>query len=107
MERIIAGQFHTKNEADIVAASIAQFVDTGDYCVSSNAAPAGAAEQARPDGFMLSVRIGSPKSERVVLAALRKGRAADIEQAEGTWRDGAWADYNPLAAPQLVKGAIN
>ena len=31
-------------------------------------------------------------------ATLRAEGAADIEQAQGEWRDGDWADFNPVAA---------
>jgi hypothetical protein len=114
MERIIAGRFDTKGEADLAAAGIAEFIDKIDISVFDNkpavqneAVNTGGVPERRPAGVMLSVRIGSPKSERVVIAALRKARAADIEQAEGDWSEGAWTDFNPVTAPQLIKGAAN
>ena len=39
------------------------------------------------------------------IEALRAQGAADIEQAQGEWRDGDWADFNPVAAPRLVESA--
>jgi hypothetical protein len=179
MERIIAGRFHTKDEADAVRAVMEGFVDTGDICVFHNNPPgqhdalalggdesedpeakgadgiaaggalaaglaAGAAgalggpvvalaaagvgaysgallgaasglrdsaipglTERRPAGVMLSVRIASPKHERLVIHALRKGHASDIEQAQGTWSGGDWTDFDPVAAPQLVRSASN
>ena len=180
MERIIAGRFQTKGDADVVAALIAQYVDTADICIFHNNPPgqhdvfavggdededpgaegadksaastavaagltagavgalggpvvalaaaatgaylgslAGAmtglgnqddkprAPERRPGGVMLSVRIAKPVNEKRVIATLRAGRAADIEQAQGEWRDGDWVDFNPVAAPRLVESASN
>jgi S-formylglutathione hydrolase FrmB len=56
---------------------------------------------------MLSVRIANPASEKRVVAILRSKGAADVEQALGEWRDGDWTDFDPVAAPHLVKGAFN
>jgi hypothetical protein len=39
MERIIAGRFHTKDEADGVATLLAQYVDKDDICIFHNNAP--------------------------------------------------------------------
>ena len=60
------------------------------------------ASDRRPGGVMLSVRIATPVNEKRVIAALRAQGAADIERADGQWRDGDWTDFNPVAAPQLV-----
>ena len=65
------------------------------------------APERRPSGVMLSVRIANPLNEKRVIATLRAGGAADIEQAQGEWRDGDWADFNPVAAPRLVESASN
>jgi hypothetical protein len=37
-----------------------------------------------------------------VVDTLRRLGAHDIERAEGTWRDGDWVDFNPLAPAQLI-----
>jgi len=180
MERIIAGRFQTKGDADAAAALIAQYVDTADICIFHNnppgqhdtfavggdededpgaegagklaaatavaaglgagaigalggpvvalaAAAAGAytgslvgamnglgdrdykprAPERRPAGIMLSVHITGPAVERRVIATLRAHGAADIEQAQGEWRNGDWADFNPVAAPRLVEDEPN
>jgi hypothetical protein len=179
MERIIAGRFHSRDDADAVAATMTKFVDGADICVFHNNPPgqhdalgaggdededpdakgadasaaggalaaglaagalgalggpvvalaaagvgaysgsllgamnglgdnadAGATER-RPAGVMLSVRIASPEHERLVIHALRRGHASDIEEAQGTWSDGDWTDFNPVAMPQLVRGTSN
>jgi hypothetical protein len=54
---------------------------------------------------MMSVRIAKPANEERVIATLRAEGAADIEQAYGEWRDGDWTDFDPVAAPRLVKSA--
>ena len=180
MERIIAGRFKTKDDADAVAALMAQYVDSADICIFHNNPPgqhdaypvggdededpsaegadksaagtavvagfaagavgalggpvvalaaaatgaylgslAGAltglgpddgkphAPERRPGGVMLSVRIANPANEKRVIATLRAQGAADVEQAQGEWRDGDWADFNPVAAPRLVEFASN
>jgi hypothetical protein len=56
----------------------------------------------RPSGIILSVRIAMPMNEQRVIASLRAEGAEDIEQALGVWRDGAWTDFDPVAAPHLV-----
>lgn len=178
MERIIAGRFQTKVDADAVAATMAHFVAATDICIFHNNPPgqhdayavggdededpgargadtpaagtalaAGLAAGAvgalggpvvalasaatgaylgslagamtglvpeegkpvvvarRPGGIMLSVRIASPADEQRVIDALQAQGAADVEQAQGEWRDGDWADFDPVAAPRLVQRA--
>ena len=56
----------------------------------------------RPAGIMLSVRIADPANEERVIATLRAQGAADVEGAQGTWRDGDWTDFDPVAAPKLL-----
>ncbi|MEO8137324.1 MAG: hypothetical protein ABI831_25500 [Betaproteobacteria bacterium] len=57
----------------------------------------------RPGGIILSVRIAAPPNEKRVIATLRAQGAADVERADGRWRDGDWTDFNPLAVPRLVE----
>lgn len=57
----------------------------------------------RPGGVILSVRIADPVNEERVIATLRAEDAADIEQADGEWLNGDWVDFDPVAAPILVK----
>ena len=175
MERIIAGRFHSKGDADAVSALIAQYVDADDICIFQNNPPGqhdafvgGGDEYMDPDatgagkasawtalagglaggaigaaggpvvaiaaaatgamagamggamaglgdkngaphiterrvgGVMLSVRIAAPMNQERVIASLRAGGAADIEEASGEWLDGDWTDFDPVAAPRLV-----
>ena len=57
----------------------------------------------RPAGIMVAVRLeGGTASEDTTVAVLRNDGAVAIEQAEGVWRNGQWADFDPLAEPQLL-----
>ena len=181
MERIIAGRFKTKSDADAAAALMAPQVGSADICIFHNNPPgqhdaypvggdededpgastadssaagsalagglaagavgalggpvvalaaaatgaylgsmAGAmaglgpdedkkprAPDRRPAGVILAVRIADPASEDRVIASLRTKGAADIEQAQGEWRDGDWIDFNPVAKPRLVDSSVN
>jgi hypothetical protein len=175
MERIIAGRFQTKDDADAAAALIGKFVASSDICIFHNnppgqhdvlgtggdenadpgakgagrsaattalaagltagavgslAGPAAAVASAgvgaylgalagamdelsdsnqkprkperRPGGVMLSVRIAEPANEERVIDTLRAQAAADIEEADGEWRNGNWVDFDPVAVPRLV-----
>lgn len=59
-------------------------------------------EDRRAGGIILSVRIAYPSNEDRVIDVLRREGAAGIERARGEWRDGDWADFDPVAAPRLV-----
>jgi hypothetical protein len=180
MDRIIAGRFLTKDDADAAATTLAPFVDATDISIFHNNPPgqhdvlekggdeeadpgakdagssatstavaagltagavgslagpvvglaaagvgaylgslAGAMDgmedaskkpkgpERRPGGVILSARIADPANEQRVIETLRAHGAMDIEQAQGEWRDGDWADFNPVAKPKMVenKGA--
>jgi hypothetical protein len=61
------------------------------------------AQERRHGGVMLSVRVTTPMIQKRVIATLRAQGAADIEEAQGVWRDGDWTDFNAVAAPHLVE----
>lgn len=175
MERIIAGRFQTKDDADAAATLMREFVAASDICIFHNNPPgqhdvlatggdenadpgtkgagksaattalaagltagavgslagpavaiaaagvgayvgalAGAMDELsdnnerprkverRPGGVMLSVRIVDRDEEQRVIDTLRAQGAADIEEADGEWRDGNWVDFDPVAVPRLV-----
>lgn len=56
----------------------------------------------RRGGLMVAVHLGDADEAPVVELLQRMG-ASDIERAEGTWRNGDWVDFDPLAPPQLVE----
>ncbi|HEV7801187.1 MAG TPA: hypothetical protein VGP15_08920 [Burkholderiales bacterium] len=55
----------------------------------------------RTSGMMVAVRVGSG-GEAPLLRVLREQGALEIERAEGEWRDGTWADFDPRRTPDLV-----
>ena len=58
----------------------------------------------RPGGIILAVRLAGPDAEKRVIRDLEHQGAADIEKANGEWRNGDWVDFNPVARPRLVAG---
>lgn len=59
------------------------------------------ADQIRHAGMMVAVDAGTADAD-VVVATLKDAGGVDIEQAEGTWEDGQWTDFDPTEPPQLV-----
>jgi hypothetical protein len=59
----------------------------------------------RPDGPMLAVCTDRPGSEAAAIAVLGAFGARKIERAEGNWRDGGWADYDPRSPTEVLKHA--
>ncbi len=52
----------------------------------------------RNAGVLLAAHVESDNAG-LVCELLRKGGARDIERAQGHWREGRWADFDPLAPP--------
>ena len=50
-----------------------------------------------------AVVVGPGQDEDVALGVLRHAGARMLEWARGEWRDGHWADFDPVAAPQRVE----
>ncbi|MFO1312422.1 MAG: hypothetical protein U1F41_10215 [Burkholderiales bacterium] len=57
---------------------------------------------ARPAGVRLSVHVLTPASRELVLATFRRHGARSIEEAEGTWRDGTWVEFDPVSTPRWL-----
>ena len=55
----------------------------------------------RKAGVMIAVRVADD-AQNTVVGVLREQGGADIERAEGEWRDGEWVDFDPVAKPRLV-----
>ena len=53
-------------------------------------------------GMMLAVRVANADHTQRIIEGLRRHGAADIERAKGEWANGNWADFDPVASPQLV-----
>jgi hypothetical protein len=57
----------------------------------------------RPAGIMVAVQLmGADASEGTAIALMRDHDAVSIEEAEGEWRDGQWADFDPLEPPHVI-----
>jgi hypothetical protein len=56
----------------------------------------------RPAGIMVAVKPQQDESADKVIALMREHGAVAIEEAEGEWKDGQWADFDPLAVPHVV-----
>ena len=57
----------------------------------------------RPAGIMVAVQVaGESASEGTAIALMRDHDAVAIEEADGEWRDGQWADFDPLEAPHVI-----
>ena len=58
---------------------------------------------ARPAGVRLAVNVRAPSSRESVLATFRRHGARSIEEAEGTWQDGTWVEFDPVSTPRWVE----
>lgn len=50
----------------------------------------------RPSGVMVAVCVDREGTHDTAVDVLRSQGARDVEEAEGDWRDGTWADFDPL-----------
>jgi len=64
------------------------------------------APQPRPAGVMVAVNTAEPESEALAVELLREQGARMIERADGTWRDGRWADFDPVTAPDIIESHV-
>lgn len=56
----------------------------------------------REGGVMVAVRVDADEAADRIVSVLRANGVADIERAEGEWRDGAWVDFDARRTPQLI-----
>lgn len=64
------------------------------------------ARDTRRGGLMVAVRV-SPATESLVIDVLRASDAGDIERAQGQWRDGGWADFDPRLPPRKIDAGVD
>ena len=53
----------------------------------------------RRAGLLVAVRVHAPQAREHIADSLRRLGAHQVEIADGTWRDGQWADFNPESEP--------
>jgi hypothetical protein len=56
----------------------------------------------RPAGVRLAAHVLSATDREQLLAAFQRHGARSVEEGEGTWRDGSWADFDPVSTPRWV-----
>ena len=59
-------------------------------------------ERPRKAGVMLAVRVPDDSLSGSVIEILRRAGGRDLERAHGVWRDGDWADFDPLSKPAFI-----
>jgi hypothetical protein len=60
----------------------------------------------RPAGVMVAVSAEMAEDEELAVDVLRNGGALMIERADGAWRDGKWADFDPVHPPEVIDSRI-
>jgi hypothetical protein len=62
-------------------------------------------EDVRPAEAMIAVNVdGAGIPAEQVVRLFEECGAQQVEQAEGTWADGEWVDFDPVSRPQLIGG---
>ena len=62
-------------------------------------------EDVRPAEAMIAVNVdGAGIAAEQVVRLFEECGAHQVEQAEGTWADGEWVDFDPVSRPQLIGG---
>lgn len=56
----------------------------------------------RPGGPMVAVCADRPGAEAAAITILGASGAREIERAQGAWRDGGWADYDPRVPTETL-----
>jgi len=46
------------------------------------------------------------EDEELAIDVLRSGGALMIERADGAWRNGKWADFDPVRAPEVIESRM-
>ncbi|MEP6942588.1 MAG: hypothetical protein ABI981_06610 [Betaproteobacteria bacterium] len=57
---------------------------------------------ARPAGVMVMAHATTPARREQALAVFTHHHARGIEEAEGQWSNGTWADFNPVSRPNWL-----
>jgi len=57
---------------------------------------------ARQSGVVVAVHVG-PELQAQAAAILRDAGGMEVERASGQWRNGRWADFDPVKPPEPVR----
>ena len=60
----------------------------------------------RQAGVLVAVRVDDDAVSQRAVEVLSAEGAADLELAEGTWRNGEWLDFDPVAPPRLIHFSV-
>ncbi|HTS23206.1 MAG TPA: hypothetical protein VMN79_15505 [Casimicrobiaceae bacterium] len=63
------------------------------------------ATEVRHGGIMVAAHTPTATSRDEAVRALRSSGAIDVEAAQGDWRQGQWADFDPTRPPARVTAA--
>lgn len=56
----------------------------------------------RPAGVRVAVNVPGDANRASVVDTFNRHHARSIEEAEGTWRNGSWVDFDPVSVPRWV-----
>jgi len=56
----------------------------------------------RPAGVMVMVHVRTAEHGALALNTFHKNDARSVEEADGKWEDGTWADFNPVSTPRWL-----
>ena len=62
----------------------------------------GDATPTRPAGLMVMVHARTASERELALKVFQQSGARSIEESEGQWSGGTWADFNPVAPPHWL-----
>ncbi len=57
----------------------------------------------RPAGVVVAAFAPTPEEREHAASVLQRHRPRAIEQADGTWQDGTWKDFDPVSIPKWRK----
>ena len=60
----------------------------------------------RPAGVVVAVYAPTASERERANAIFQAHRAHSIEEADGTWKDGVWLDFNPVSIPEWRKAPV-
>lgn len=60
----------------------------------------------RPAGVMVAVNADATEDEECAIDVLRGHCPRMIERADGSWRNGKWADFDPVRPPDVVESQV-